>query len=117
MTPEGDLPTFLRADPLEEDLASARELLTIDPREALRVVEARLPTAPDPRLFRLAAEACRRLGLDADAEDAELAAIQAGFRVPELNNAAVAAQDGRARQSPAGGPVCTSGPPGSLAGL
>ncbi len=95
MTPEGDSPSFLRSDPLDEDLATARDLVDKDPSEALSFVEARLPTAPDPRLFRIAAEACRRLGLDDDAEDAELAAIQAGFRVPELNNAAVAAHEGR----------------------
>lgn len=90
-------------DPLEPSvevsidnlLAAVRDLLDSDPRSALEQAEALLPSAPDPRVFRLAAEACRRLGLTADAEDAELAAIQAGFREPQLNAAAIAGQDGR----------------------
>ncbi|HEY6661429.1 MAG TPA: sulfotransferase [Sphingomicrobium sp.] len=76
-------------------VAAVRDLLETDPRAALQSAEMLLPTAPDPRVFRLAAAACRRLGMTADAEDAELAGIQAGFRVRELNDAAVAGQDGR----------------------
>src|SRR5215210_4395779 len=95
MTTEVDSPFISGGGSLDDDLATARSLLQTDPNEVLSFVEARLPRTPDPRLFRLAAEACRRLGLDEDAEDAELAAIQAGFHVPELNDAAVAAQEGR----------------------
>lgn len=76
-------------------LAGLRDLLDTDPRAALEHAERLLPSVPDPRVFRAAAEACRRLGMTADAEDAELAAIQAGFGVSELNAAAVAGQDGR----------------------
>ena len=84
---------------LESNLADARELLTSDPAQALAFVESRLGSFPDRRLFRIAAEACRQLGLDADAEDAELAAIQASFKAEELDQAAVAAQDGQNVQS------------------
>src|SRR5215213_4561920 len=80
-------------------IAAVRDLLETDPRAALENAEMLLPSTPDPRVFRLAAEACRRLGLAADAEDAELAGIQAGFRDPELNRAAVANQDGRSDES------------------
>src|SRR5262245_34692839 len=83
----------------ENLLVAVRDLVDSDPRAALEQAEMLLPTAPDPRLFRLAAEACRRLGMIADAEDAELAGIQAGFRSPELNSAAIANQDGRNDES------------------
>jgi len=99
MTSDTRVPAVDYGDGLDEDLATARSLLETNPSAALSFAEARLPTAPDPRLLRIAAEACRRLGLAQDAEDAELAAIQAGFRVPELNEAAVAGQDGRAAES------------------
>lgn len=75
-------------------LAAVRDLLDSDPRTALEQAEALLPSTRDPRIFRLAAEACRRLDMTDDAADAELAAIQAGFRVSELNDAAVALQEG-----------------------
>jgi tetratricopeptide (TPR) repeat protein len=88
-----------RGDSLDDDLETARVLLESNPSEALSFAEARLPAKPDPPLFRIAAEACRRLGLNDDAEDAELAAIQAAFREPELNDAAVANQDGRHEES------------------
>ncbi|HEX6661696.1 MAG TPA: sulfotransferase [Sphingomicrobium sp.] len=80
-------------------LETVRGLLDSDPQAALRYAEMLLPSTPDPRLFRLAAKACRRLGMDADAEDAELAAIQAGFRVRELIDAAVANHEGRFEES------------------
>src|SRR5215208_2352377 len=80
-------------------LAAVRDLLDSDPRSALEQAEALLPSTPDPRVFRLAAEACRRLDMTADAADAELGAIQAGFRDPQLNEAAVANQDGRHEES------------------
>ncbi|MFL6782271.1 MAG: sulfotransferase [Sphingomicrobium sp.] len=80
-------------------LASVRDLLDSDPRAALDQADALLASTPDPRVFRLAAEACRRLDMIADAADAELAGIQAGFRDPQLNEAAVANQDGRHDES------------------
>lgn len=92
-------------EPVEADhsidnlLAAVRDLLDSDPRSALDHAETLLPSTPDPRVFRLAAEACRRLGMADDAEDAELAAIQAGFRVPALNAAAVANHEGRNDES------------------
>ena len=86
-------------DRVGHDLARLRELLGHDPGGALAQTEELLRVAPEPRVFRLAAEACRRLDLEQDAEDAELAGIQAAFRVPELNDAAVAAQDGRDAES------------------
>jgi tetratricopeptide (TPR) repeat protein len=82
-------------------LAAVRDLLDSDPRAALEHAELLLPSAPDPRLFRIAAEACRRLGMAADAEDAELAAIQAGFRDPQLKEAAAANQEGRYEEAQA----------------
>ena len=89
-------PSWLaEVSPIDDDLTAARRLIDADPKAALDLVDAHLAQIPDARLFRLAAEACRRLGLAADAEDAELAAIQAGFRVAELNDAAVATHDGR----------------------
>src|SRR5215212_5545457 len=80
-------------------ITAVRDLLETDPRAALENAEMLLPSTPDPRVFRLAAEACRRLDLAADAEDAELAGIQAGFRDPELNRAAIANRDGRNDES------------------
>jgi tetratricopeptide (TPR) repeat protein len=80
---------------LANDLTAARELLGRDPGAALNLAQALLRSAPDPRVFRIAAAACRRLGLEADAEQAELAAIQAAFRLPELDAAAVAASEGK----------------------
>ncbi|HKX93007.1 MAG TPA: sulfotransferase [Sphingomicrobium sp.] len=86
-------------DGVDDLLNSIRELLDSDPSAALSHAEMLLPSTPDARIFRLAAEACRRLGLTEDAEDAELAAIQAGFRNPELNEAAVAKEEGRIEES------------------
>lgn len=86
---------------IANDLTAARQLLAKDPREALNLTQAMLRSAPDPRVFRIAAEACRRLGMEADAEDAELAAIQAGLRVPELIKAAEAAREGRGSEAKA----------------
>ena len=99
MTSATDAPSIDRGNGPGDDVTVARALLDQDPNAALRFVDARLPTKPDPQLFRIAAEACRRLGMTKDAEDAELAAIQAGFRLPQLNEAAVAAQDGRDEES------------------
>lgn len=79
--------------------AAALDLVEADPGKALSLVEAQLRHTPEPRLFRIAAEACRRLGQDGDAQDAELAAIQAAFRVPELNAAAIAKDEGRHTES------------------
>jgi tetratricopeptide (TPR) repeat protein len=81
------------------DIATANNLLEADPAAALSFAESRLRQAPDARLFRIAARACRALGLVEDAEDAELAAIQAGFKAPDLIEAATANRDGRSDES------------------
>jgi tetratricopeptide (TPR) repeat protein len=99
MTSATDAPSIDRGNGPGDDVMAARALLDQDPNAALSFVDVRLPTKPDPQLFRIAAEACRRLGMTKDAEDAELAAIQAGLRVPELNQAAVANHEGRHEES------------------
>ena len=86
-------------DPIGDALEPLCRLLDSDPKRALSGAEQLLRTVPEPRVFRLAAEACRRMGLNDDAEDAELAGIQAAFRVQELNDAAVAGEEGRAAES------------------
>lgn len=86
---------------IANELTAARELLAKEPRGALDLAQELLRSTPDPRVFRLAAEACRRLGMESDAEAAELAGIQAGLRVPELIKAAEAAGDGRGSEAKA----------------
>lgn len=95
MTRAFGAPTINGGRDLANDLTMARQLLGKDPRAALNLAQDLLRVTPDPRVFRIAAEACRRLGMDAEAEQAELAGIQAAFRLPELDAAAVAASDGR----------------------
>lgn len=69
------------------------------PGIALQQAQTLLRSGPEPRALQLEAAALRRLGRDAEAEQAELAAIKASFRVRELDDAAVAGQDGRAADS------------------
>lgn len=85
----------VEASNLDEALAQVLRLLDENPDAALTQAEKLLRVHPDPRLFRLAAEACRKLGLDGDAVSAELAAIQAGFSNRELERAAIAQSEGR----------------------
>jgi tetratricopeptide (TPR) repeat protein len=99
MTSDSNNPAEAGAHRLSDDVAASMEMLEQNPNLALNFVETRLPSNPDPELFRIAAEACRRLGLNTDAEDAELSGIQAGFQNPELNAAAIAREDGRHDES------------------
>ena len=79
----------------DEALEQVLRLLEATPSAALTQAENLLRGHPDPRLFRLAAEACRQLGLDGDAVSAELAGVQAGFADRELERAAIAQSEGR----------------------
>jgi tetratricopeptide (TPR) repeat protein len=83
----------------EEALAKGLGLLDRDPSAALRQAEALVRQRPDARVFRLAAEACRKLGYIADAEGAELGAIQASLAVPEMRDAALADAEGRSAEA------------------
>ena len=77
--------------PSDADMAACRAKLGSDDRGALADVRSLLQRTPDsPKLLRIAAAAHRGLGESANAERAELAAIQASARVPAL--AAAAAQ-------------------------
>lgn len=80
---------------LEDDLSNIRDLVISDPAAALSSAESILKTNADPRVFRVAAEACRRLGLQEDAISAELAAIQAALSSAELAEAAAAQSEDR----------------------
>ena len=83
----------------DDELQRIRSKLRTDPKGALAAAEALLPVRQDPRLFRLAAEACRALGLTDDATDAEIAAIQASLSDPRLREAAMAQAEDRAEDS------------------
>jgi tetratricopeptide (TPR) repeat protein len=76
-------------------VSEVARILEQDASGALERAETFLRSYPDPRLFRLAAEACRRLGLQGDAISAELAAIQAGLADAELGRAAAAQSEDR----------------------
>ena len=80
---------------LDEALDQVQRLLEQDPEAALTQAETLVSAYRDPRLFRLAAEACRRLGRHEDSVAAELAGIQAGFANRELERAAIAQSEGR----------------------
>lgn len=84
----------------EEDLASAANLISSDPAAALERALILADRAQDPRAFRLAAEAHRKLGQDEEAANAELAAIRCGL-APLLQQAVQARQAGKADQSKA----------------
>ncbi len=76
-------------------MANGRRLLDQDPSAALKQAETLVRLKQDPRVFRLAAAACRKLGLKADAEGAELGAIKASHEEPELKDAALAFSEAR----------------------
>ena len=78
-----------------EGISNGFELLARHPEVALQQAQTLLRLAPDPRAFALAAAALRRLVRPAEAEQSELSAIRASFRIKELDDAAVAANDGR----------------------
>ena len=85
----------VQARDLDEALKRARRLLVENPQAALAQAETLVRADPDPRVYRLAAEACRRLGMHADSISAELAGIQAGLSSRELEPAAIAQSDGQ----------------------
>ena len=82
----------------EQELASAGHLLSNDPAGALDRALILAAQAADPRAFRLAAEAHRKLGHAEEAADAELQAIRCGL-APLLQQAVAARQAGQAEQS------------------
>lgn len=88
-------PVFVRPGSFEDALSNGHRLLERDPAAALKQAEALVRLRRDARVFRLAAAAARKLGMKADAEGAELGAIQASLEAPELREAATAAADGR----------------------
>lgn len=81
-------PVYVRSGSFEEALANGQQLLDRDPASALKQAETLVGLRKDARVFRLAAAACRKLGLQADAEGAELGAIQASLEAPQLKRAA-----------------------------
>jgi tetratricopeptide (TPR) repeat protein len=83
----------------EARLEHGRDLLARDPAGALAHAEALIDERPDPRVCRLAAEACRRLGRVDDAVSAELAGIQAALPDPAFKQAAIAEAEGRPAES------------------
>jgi cytochrome c-type biogenesis protein CcmH/NrfG len=87
-------PVFVRSGSFEEGLANGQRLLEKDPATALKQAEALVRQKQDARAFRLAAAACRKLDLKADADGAELGAIQASLGEPELKRAALAQAEG-----------------------
>lgn len=92
-----DRPSAVQVRPgsFEEALANGQRLLEQHPAAALKQAETLVRLKRDARAFRLAAAACRKLGMTADAEGAELGAIEAGLTDPELKSAAVAVHEGR----------------------
>lgn len=83
----------------EQALANANRLLAHDPAAALKHAEALVRQKSDARVFRLAAKACRKLGMQADAEGAELGAIQASLAEPEMKSAALAEAEGSSSEA------------------
>ena len=79
----------------EDAVQHGRRLLDEHPEAALRQAETLLRSRPDSSAFRLAGAALRALRRPAEAEQAELAAIQAAFRDPELEAIAIATAEGR----------------------
>ena len=91
----GDPLVQTRGGTFEEALASGRRLLVEQPAAALQQAQSLLRFGPEPRALELAAAAFRSLGRTAEAEQAELTAIKVSFAISELDDAAVAGQEGR----------------------
>ena len=83
-----------RSESFEEALAIGRHTRP-KPVRCVEAGETLVRLKKDARVFRLAAEACRKLGLKADAEGAELGAIEANLQQPELKEAAQLLADGQ----------------------
>jgi tetratricopeptide (TPR) repeat protein len=92
-------PVHVRSGSFEEALANGQKLLKQDPSSALRQAETLARFRKDARVFRLAAAACRKLGFKAEAEGAELGAIEASLEAPELKVATELLADGLAREA------------------
>ena len=92
-------PVGMGAGSFEAALANGQRQLDSDPLAALKEAEALLNEKPDPRAFRLAASACRKLNLFTDAEAAELSAIRAAVTNPQLKDAAAADAEGRSEEA------------------
>ena len=88
-------PVNVRPGSFEEAFANGLRLLDQDPASALKQAETLIRIRQDARVFRLAAEACRKLGMKADADGAELGAIQASMADPMVSQIAVAESEGR----------------------
>lgn len=82
----------------EDALASLSNLLPSDPARVLDGAMRIATQRPDPRAFRLAAEALRQLGRPEEAAQAELQAIAAGF-APPLKLARAAQQSRRSEEA------------------
>ncbi|MCL6740181.1 sulfotransferase [Sphingomonas sp. RB56-2] len=85
----------------EEALANGFRLLDLDPSAALKQAETLVRVKRDPKTFRLAAAAYRRLDMRVDAEAAELSAIEASIPEPSMKEIAAALGEGevvKARQ-------------------
>lgn len=91
----------VRSGSFEEALANGQKLLDRDPSSALKQAETLVRLRKDARVFRLAAAACRKLGLKAEAEGAELGAIEASLGAPELKEATELLAEGSAREAQA----------------
>ena len=92
---DGSSPVQVRPGSFEEALANGQRLLDQHPSAALKQAETLARLKQDARVFRLAAAACRKLGMTVDAEGAELGAIEASLAEPELEEAAIAETEGR----------------------
>lgn len=89
----------VRSGSFEEALANGQLLLDRDPSAALKQAETLVRLRKDARVFRLAAAACRKLGLKAEAEGAELGGIEASLESPELKKATTLLAEGSAREA------------------
>ena len=98
-----DLPSLVhvRSGNFEEALANGQQLLEQDPSSALKQAETLVRLRKDARVFRLAAAACRKLGLKSEAEGAELGAIEASLAAPELKEATALLAEGSASEAQA----------------
>jgi tetratricopeptide (TPR) repeat protein len=92
-------PVHVRSGSFEEALANGLDLLDKHPASALKQAETLIRIRRDARVYRLAAIACRKLGLATDAEGAELGAIEASLAEPELEQAAIAESEGRSQEA------------------
>lgn len=96
---KSDISVQRRSGGFEEALANGQRLLDQHPATALEQAETLFRLKRDPRVYRLAAEACRKLGREAEAERAELGAIEVSLDDPKLRKATEIGADGDSAQS------------------